>query len=61
MSARHNRNFPLELAQVQQERGAPMNREDFKCLGYRDEELTDENLSKAAEELRNLESGKRAA
>ncbi|MBT9370303.1 hypothetical protein [Rhizobium sp. CSW-27] len=43
------RNIPLELAQIQRERGQSLTRADFRQLGYTAEQLCDENIARAAE------------
>ncbi|MBP2459612.1 MULTISPECIES: hypothetical protein [unclassified Rhizobium] len=43
------RNIPLELAQIQRERGYALTRSEFKALGYTDDQLSESNILKAAE------------
>lgn len=43
------RNIPLELAQVQRERGETLTREDFRRLGYTERDLTDEVIQTAGQ------------
>ncbi len=45
----HARNIPLELAQIALERGEGQSKAQFKQLGYTDEQLSDENIARAAE------------
>ncbi|TRL35519.1 hypothetical protein [Rhizobium straminoryzae] len=47
MTTRH-RNVPLELAQIQRERGEALTRADFRSLGYSESELSDANINEAA-------------
>lgn len=52
MSSQKNaisRDIPRELAQIQRERGYALTRADFKALGYKDDQLSDSNIERAAE------------
>lgn len=48
------RNIPLELAQIQRERGSALTRSEFKALGYSDDQLSESNVLKAAETYARL-------
>ena len=48
------RNIPLELAQIQRERGSALTRAEFKALGYSDDQLSESNIVKAAEAYARL-------
>ncbi|MCB5201909.1 hypothetical protein LH464_05375 [Neorhizobium sp. T786] len=50
------RNIPLELAQLQRERGTAMTRSEFKALGYTDDHLSEATIAKAAETFSRLEN-----
>lgn len=45
---RQARNIPLELAQIQRERGEALTKEDFRRLGYTEEQLTTAIVTQAA-------------
>jgi hypothetical protein len=43
------RNIPLELAQIQRERGETLTRDDFRRLGYSERDLTDAVIQQAGQ------------
>lgn len=43
------RNISNELAQIQRERGVAMTKADFKALGYKDAQLSEATIQRAAE------------
>lgn len=43
------RNIPLELAQVQRDRGQSLTRKDFRGLGYTEAQLSEANILRAGE------------
>ena len=45
----NTRNIPLELAQVQRDRGQSLTRKDFRRLGYTDAQLSEANILRAGE------------
>lgn len=54
------RNIANELAQIQRERGTGMTKADFKALGYKDDQLSEATIQRAAE-IYARESDRRAA
>lgn len=45
----NTRNIPLELAQVQRDRGQSLTRDEFRRLGYTDAQLSEANILRAGE------------
>lgn len=43
------RNIANELAQIQRERGTAMTKAEFKALGYKEDQLSEATIQRAAE------------